>query len=85
MYYNILFNFNWREFVVLFFSLFIFILIIIFILLTVSSYAGKYSTTVNAADEYGNTPLSTAIYNENLDMIKLLLNNKMDPNTVTDE
>ena len=61
------------------------ILIIIFILLTVSSYAGKYSTTVNAADEYGNTPLSTAIYNENLDMIKLLLNNKMDPNTVTDE
>ena len=34
------------------------ILIIIFILLTVSSYAGKYSTTVNAADEYGNTPLS---------------------------
>ena len=61
------------------------ILIISFILLTVSSYAGKYSSTVNAADEYGNTPLSTAIYSGNFDMIKLLLNNKMDPNTVTDE
>lgn len=61
------------------------LIFIIFIVIFNLGYAAKYSTTVNAPDEYGNTPLSTAIYNGNIEMIKLLLDNKMDPNTLVDD
>jgi len=59
--------------------------LILFITVILTSFSAQYSSTVNAPDANGNTPLSLAISDENVNMIKLLLKNKLDPNTPINE
>ena len=59
--------------------------IFVFVVISSMIFSVEYSKTVNLPNADGQTPLSIAVEEKNIEKIKSLINKKMDPNSKLNE